>query len=131
MGNYITYCCKLYFTGEDEEFDEIVLRSLPRKGEHVWFQRKNDEGDYERDVIVQVEDVMHVGETDDEFPYVQLTVAEVAQEDPVDDEFEATHNLDSYDPNHPRVALECENCKFRTNIPHDKCCAFTKQMVIG
>jgi len=129
MGNYPTYFCRLFWENNDDLFTEIELRSLPREGEKVWFEYRNSDGDHECNYLVEVVEIVHVGETADEFSCVQLTVVENTREE-VEDDFGRERELDEYDPGGPKIVYECENCKFRTNVPVSKCCAHEKNVVV-
>jgi len=74
--NFITYDCHLFWSGDNDPFQNVVLRSLPRVGEKLWFQHKREEdGEHDCNYLVEIEDIIHVGETEKTFACVQLGVS--------------------------------------------------------
>lgn len=75
MGNYPTFYCHLHWTcGNHPDLGEHTLRSQPRIGEAIWVPLEGFS------YLVRVKDVIHVAETEEEFPYLEVWVALEARE---------------------------------------------------
>jgi hypothetical protein len=100
MSNYVDYECRVFH--DDDLVVEVDLRSLPRKGEDIWFRRTDDDG---RDAAykAEIKNVLHVAETDEHFPYVELHVMHLREMEEFDEE-EEEEEEDLPDP-------DCETCR--------------------
>lgn len=71
MSNYPTFLCHLIWTtGDYPDLGERVLRSQPHRGDAIWVPVPEEGFNF----LVRVEDVVHVAETEEEFPYLEVWV---------------------------------------------------------
>jgi hypothetical protein len=72
MGNYPTYYCSFNWSvGKHPDLGDRVLRSQPHRGDAVWIPMPEEGFNY----LVRISDVIHVAETNREFPYLEVWVS--------------------------------------------------------
>ena len=120
MSSYIEYPTRLFHDGE--LLEEVDFRSLPRKGEEVWFERHGDDDESLGYFMATVKSVIHVAETEEDFAYVEIYLKKLREvcKDGSDKEEET-------DPSHgheyQQSAGRCANCGFYLNSNvHKKRC---------
>lgn len=74
--------CQLHWEDSDagaEPIATVELIAPPRKGDEIWFELLDDDGNHVRNHIVKIKGVLHVADHDDGYPYIELTVRDTEE----------------------------------------------------